>query len=128
MTYYISKTLIVPFDEAVARTVEALKNEGFGIITEIDVKETLKKKLGVDFPSYIILGACNPAMAYEALKLENKVGTMLPCNVVVRDAGAGKIEIAAVDPVASMQAIENSALKSAAQQVHDRLEKAINRL
>jgi len=128
MTYYLSKTLIVPFDEAVARTVEALKNEGFGIITEIDVKETLKKKLGVDFPSYIILGACNPAMAYEALKLENKVGTMLPCNVVVRDAGAGKIEIAAVDPVASMQAIENSALKSAAQQVHDRLEKAINRL
>lgn len=128
MTYYLSKTLIVPFDEAVARTVEALKNEGFGIITEIDVKETLKKKLGVDFPSYIILGACNPAMAYEALNLENKVGTMLPCNVVVRDAGAGKIEIAAVDPVASMQAIENSALKSAAQQVRDRLEKAINRL
>jgi uncharacterized protein (DUF302 family) len=105
-----------------------LKKEGFGILTEIDVKETLKKKIGVDFPSYRILGACNPALAYEALKLENKVGTMLPCNVVVRDAGNGQTEVAAVDPAASMQAIDNPALKRAAEQVRAKLERVIAEL
>src|SRR5512143_3871608 len=123
MSYYLAKTIPIGFDEAVARTVAALKTAGFGIITEIDVKETLKKKIGVDFPSYRILGACNPAMAYEALKLENKVGTMLPCNVVVRDAGNGQTEVAAIDPVASMQTIENPELKRAAEKVRTMLKK-----
>jgi uncharacterized protein (DUF302 family) len=89
MDYYINRLLPVAFDEAVARTREALKAEGFGVLTEINVRETLKAKIGIDYPSYVILGACNPALAHEALLLENKVGTMLPCNVVVRDAGGG---------------------------------------
>jgi uncharacterized protein (DUF302 family) len=125
MTYYISRILSFPFDAIVARTREALKSEGFGVLTEINVRETLKAKIGVDFPSYIILGACNPALAHEALKLENKVGTMLPCNVVVRDAGNDQTEVAAIDPVASMQAIDNSALKEAAQIVRSKLEKVV---
>lgn len=125
MSYYISKMLSVPFDEAVIRATDALKLEGFGILTEIDVSATLKKKIGVDYPAYRILGACNPALAHEALMLENKVGTMLPCNVVVRDAGNGQTEVAAIDPVASMQAIDNSALKQAAGQVRAKLEKVI---
>lgn len=128
MSYYLAKTIPIAFDEAVARTITALKTAGFGIITEIDVKETLKKKIGVDFPSYRILGACNPAMAYEALKLENKVGTMLPCNVVVRDAGNGQTEVAAIDPVASMQAIENPRLAEKAQIIRGMLEKVVGSL
>lgn len=111
MTYYIHRVLPIAFDEVVTRTKAALKAEGFGILTEINVQETLKTKIGVDFPKYIILGACNPALAHEALLLENKVGTMLPCNVVVRDAGDERTEVAAIDPVASMQAIDNPALK-----------------
>ena len=114
MDYCINRLLPVTFDEALARTKEALKTEGFGVLTEINVQETLKTKIGVDYPSYIILGACNPALAHEALCLENKVGTILPCNVVVRDAGNGQTEVAAIDPVASMQAIDNPALKEAA--------------
>ena len=114
MSYYLARMLSGPFDEAVTRATEALQAEGFGILTDIDVSATLKKKIGVDYPAYRILGACNPALAHEALLLENKVGTMLPCNVVVRDAGNGQIEVAAVDPVASMQAIDNPALKQAA--------------
>jgi uncharacterized protein (DUF302 family) len=125
MSYYLSKMLTGSFDEAVTRATEALKKEGFGILTEIDVSATLKKKIDVDYPSYRILGACNPALAYEALQLENKVGTMLPCNVVVRDAGNGQTEVAAIDPVASMQAIDNPALKQAATQVRTKLEKVI---
>lgn len=128
MTYYLGRTLPVGFDEAVARAIAALKIEGFGVLTEIDVKETLKKKINVDFPSYRILGACNPTLAYEALKLENHVGTMLPCNVIVRDAGNGQTEVAAIDPVASMQAIDNPALKAAAQEVRARLERVIANL
>ena len=125
MSYYFGKTLHVAFDEAVARTIDALKKEGFGVLTEIDVRETLKKKIGVEFPNYRILGACNPALAYEALSLENKVGTMLPCNVVVRDAGNGQTEVAAIDPIASMQAIDNPALKRAAEQVRAKLERVV---
>ena len=128
MSYYLGKMLPIAFDEAVTRTVDALKKEGFGILTEIDVKETLKKKIGVEFPNYKILGACNPALAYEALKLENKAGTMLPCNVVVRDAGNGQTEVAAIDPVASMQAIDNPALKRAAEQVRAKLERVVAEL
>lgn len=125
MSYYFSKTLPVGFDEAVRRTTEALKREGFGIITEIDVKDTLKKKINVDFRSYRILGACNPTLAHEALQIEDKVGTMLPCNVVVQDVGGGKSEVAAIDPVASMRAIENPRLKQAAEQVQALLRKVI---
>ena len=128
MSYYLGKTLRMPFADAVARTTEAFKKEGFGIITQIDVKATLKSKIGVDFPDYQILGACNPALAYEALKLENKVGTMLPCNVVVRDAGGGNTEVAAIDPVASMQAIDNPELKRAAEQVRAKLQNVIDHL
>ena len=125
MSYYLGRMLSLSFDAAVARTMDALKKEGFGVISDIDIKETLKKKIGVDYPSYRILGACNPALAYEALKLENKVGTMLPCNVVVRDAGNGQTEVAAIDPVASMQAIDNRELKRAAEQVRAKLEKVV---
>ena len=128
MASFLCKPLAMPFEAALARTVEALKNEGFGIITEIDIKQTLKAKIGVDFPSYRILGACNPALAYEALKLENNAGTMLPCNVVVRDAGGGQTEVAAIDPVASMEAIDNPALKQAAVQIRAKLEKVIAQL
>ena len=125
MDYYINRLLPIAFDEAVTRTREALKAEGFGVLTEINVRETLKAKIGVDYPSYVILGACNPALAHEALRLENKVGTMLACNVVVRDAGAGQTEVAAIDPVASMLAIDNPALKQAAQVVCAKLEQVI---
>jgi uncharacterized protein (DUF302 family) len=128
MSYYLGKMLRMPFEEAITRTIEALKREGFGIITQIDVRETLKSKIGVDFPAYKILGACNPTLAYEALKLENKVGTMLPCNVVVRDAGSGKTEVAAIDPVASMRAIDNPELAQAAENVREKLQKMINEL
>ncbi len=128
MAYYLSKTLLLSFDATVARTVEALKHEGFGIITEIDIRQILQAKIGVDFPNYRILGACNPALAYEALKLENKVGAMLPCNVVVRDAGDGQTEVAAIDPVASMEAIDNPALKQAAAQIKAKLERVIAQL
>lgn len=128
VSYYFSKTLPVSFDEAVQRSIEGLKHEGFGIITEIDVKETFKKKINVDFRSYRILGACNPTLAHEALQLEDKVGTMLPCNVVVQDVGGGKTEVAALDPVASMQAIENPDLKHAAEQVQAKLKKFIEAL
>ena len=128
MSYYLEKTLRMPFEEAVARTTDALKREGFGIITQIDVRETLKTKLGVDFPAYRILGACNPTLAYEALKLESKVGTMLPCNVVVRDAGGGDTEIAAIDPVTSMHAIDNPELKRAAAKVREKLQKVVDQL
>ena len=125
MSYYLGKVLPIAFEEAITRTIAALAKEGFGVLTDIDVRDTLKKKIGVEFPSYRILGACNPALAHEALKLESKVGTMLPCNVVVRDAGNGQTEVAAIDPVASMQAIDNPGLKLAAEQVRAKLERVV---
>jgi len=128
MGYYFSKTLPVGFDEAVKRTTEALKREGFGIITEIDVKKTLKDKIGADFRNYRILGACNPKLAHEALQLEDKVGTMLPCNVVVQEVAGDKTEVAAIDPVASMQAIDNPKLRDAAQRVQAMLKQVIEGL
>jgi uncharacterized protein (DUF302 family) len=128
MAYYFSKTLPVGFDEAIGRTTEALKREGFGIITEIDVKKTMKEKIGADFRNYRILGACNPKLAHEALQLEDKVGTMLPCNVVVQEVAGGKTEVAAIDPVASMQAIENPKLREAAQHVQAMLKRVIDSL
>jgi uncharacterized protein (DUF302 family) len=114
MSYYMAVTLQVPFDEGIARTEAALKTEGFGVLTRIDVSQTLKTKIDVDFRPYVILGACNPALAHEALQLEDKVGTMLPCNVVVQQFADGRVEVAAVDPVASMQAIANPQLSMAA--------------
>ncbi|MBT2187166.1 DUF302 domain-containing protein [Sphingobium nicotianae] len=128
MTYYFAKTLAAGFNVAVARTTDALKQEGFGIITEIDVTKTFKDKLGIDFRKYRILGACNPALAHEALSLEDKVGTMLPCNVVVQETGDGRCEVAAIDPVASMQAIDNPALTQAAETVSQKLRAVIERL
>ena len=107
MSYYFSKVIEGDFADVVGRTREALKQEGFGVITEIDVQATLKAKIGVDFRPYLILGACNPAMAHEALQVEDKVGAMLPCNVVVQQRADGAVEVAAIDPVASMQAIDN---------------------
>ena len=125
MTYYISRVLPgAAFDEAINRIVDALSDEGFGVLTEIDVRETLKKKLDVDFRPYRILGACNPKMAYRALKAEDMIGTMLPCNVVVQDTGGG-VEIAAIDPVASMQAIENPNLGEVATKVRGMLQTVV---
>lgn len=128
MTYYYAKTLDASFDDAVAATRDALGLEGFGVITEIDVRKTMKAKLGEDFRPYLILGACNPRLAYEALQLEDKVGTMLPCNLIVQAVGNGRTEVAAIDPVASMQAIPNDALKAKAAVVRDQLRAALARL
>ncbi|SDE45278.1 Uncharacterized conserved protein, DUF302 family [Pricia antarctica] len=129
MDYYFSKTLTdTTFDDAIERTTEALKKEDFGILTEIDIKSTLKKKLDVDFPNYRILGACNPPFAYKALQVEDKIGTMLPCNVIVREAKNGAIEVAAVDPVASMMGVENEALAGIADEVRNKLKRAVESL
>lgn len=128
MSYYFSKVLSVGFDEAVHRTIDALQQEGFGIIIDIDLKDIFKKKINVDFRNYRILGACNPKLAHEALQIEDKVGTMLPCNVVVQEIEHGRTEIAAIDPVASMQAIDNPRLKLAAEQVQSKLRKVIESL
>ena len=128
MDYQFSKTIQLPFDEAIAHVTEALKNEGFGILTEIDVQATLKKKMNVDFKPYKILGACNPPFAYEALQAEDKIGAMLPCNVIVQMQADGKVEVSAVDPVASMMAIENPALSAIATQIQAKLKKVIDNL
>ena len=125
MTYYMATRLQASFEEAIARTEAALKIEGFGVISRIDIRETLKSKINVDFRPYMILGACNPVLAHEALQLEDKVGTMLPCNVVVQQVEAGEIEVAAIDPVASMQSIENPDLKKAAAAVREKLARVI---
>jgi len=128
VTYYFAQMLEVPFDDAVDQVITALKGEGFGVLTTIDIQETLKKKLGVEFPRYVILGACNPTLALEALQVENKIGTMLPCNVIVRDNGDGNTEVAAVDPVSSMQAVDNPKLANVAATVQAKLESVINSL
>jgi uncharacterized protein (DUF302 family) len=128
MKYYFSKTVTLSFDDAIEKVVAELKKEGFGILTDIDVKQTLKKKLDVDFKKYRILGACNPPFAYKALQAEDKIGTMLPCNVIVQEIEGGRIEVAAIDPVASMQAVTNPALKEVAEQVQGKLKKVIESL
>ncbi|HCY74734.1 MAG TPA: hypothetical protein DHV28_02345 [Ignavibacteriales bacterium] len=127
MSYYFSKKSALGFKEAIEKVTEALKREGFGILTEINVKETLKKKLDVDFRPYIILGACNPPFAYKALQAEDKVGIMLPCNVIVQESENG-VEIAAVDPVVSMQAIDNPKLGEIANEIQERLHRVIDSL
>lgn len=129
MEYYFNKTLTnLTFDEVVGKTTQALKNEGFGILTEIDIKTTLKNKLDVDFPNYKILGACNPAFAHKALLAENKIGTMLPCNVIVRETEKGSIEVAAVDPIASMMGVKNEDLGQIADEVRNKLKRAVKGL
>ncbi len=128
MNYYISTIFNGTFDEAIQKVTEELKKEGFGILTEIDITETLKKKLDVDFKKYRILGACNPGFAHQALLKEDKIGTMLPCNVIVEEHENGEVEVAAVDPLASMQAVENDDLNKIARQIHDMLEKVIRNI
>ena len=118
----------LPFEEAITRTTEELKKEGFGILTDIDVKTTLKKKLDIDFKKYRILGACNPPFAYKALQLEDKIGTMLPCNVIVQEIDANKTEVAAIDPLASMQSVNNPGLGDVANQVQAKLKRVIDNL
>lgn len=125
MNYYFKTTIDASFEDAIERTTEALKKEGFGVLTEIRIHDKLKEKLDVDFHKYIILGACHPPSAYEALKHENKIGTMLPCNVIVQEVDENRMEVAAVNPVASMQAIENPQLATLANKVRESLEKAI---
>jgi uncharacterized protein (DUF302 family) len=128
MDYYFSKTLRISFEEAVQHTTDALKTEGFGIISEINIHEKLNEKLGITFKKYRILGACNPAYAYKALQAEDKIGTMLPCNVIVIDKENGETEIAAVNPVASMMAIHNSALEPIALEITEKLKRVIDGL
>ncbi len=128
MTYYMATKLQVPFDVAVSRTEAALKTEGFGVLSRIDIQQTLKSKINIDFRPYTILGACNPTLAHKALQLEDKVGLMLPCNIIIQQSDSGKVEIAAIDPVASMQAIVNPGLMSAAQAVREKLSRVIELL
>ncbi len=125
MDYHISKKVGGNFEEVVLKVTKELKKEGFGVLTEIDIKETLKNKLHVDFRKYTILGACNPEYAHNALLAEDKVGTMLPCNIIVQDKGEGNIEVSAVNPMASMMAIENKKLVQLASDVTKKLEKVI---
>jgi uncharacterized protein (DUF302 family) len=128
MKYYFSKTVTLPFDDAIEKVMAELKKEEFGVLTDIDVKQTLKKKLDVDFRKYRILGACNPPFAYKALQAEDKIGTMLPCNVIVQEIEGGRVEVAAIDPVASMQAVANPALKDVAEKVQEKLKKVIENI
>lgn len=129
MQYYFSKNLgSISFEESLERVAEVLKTKGFGILTEIDVQATMKKKLDKDLKPYKILGACNPTFAYKALQAENKIGTMLPCNVIVQQLGDGSIEVSAVDPMASMQAVENPALEGIATEVQQMLKSAIEEI
>jgi len=125
MKYYISKKISTDFDQAVQLVTESLKKEGFGVLTEINLQEKLKEKLNVDFRKYKILGACNPAYAYKAIQQEDKIGTMLPYSVIVQELDNNEIEVAAVDPVASMMAIENPALAGIAKEIKEKLERAI---
>lgn len=128
MQYYFSKTLAVPFDEAITRVTDELKKQGFGILTDIDVQKTLKQKLDVDFRKYRILGACNPPFAYKALQAESRIGTMLPCNVIVQETESGDVEVSAIDPIASMQAVQNPGLEEIAKQVQAKLRNVIDNL
>lgn len=128
MSYYFSTQVDLSFDDAIARATEELQKEGFGILTEIDVSGTLKKKIDVDFRKYRILGACNPPYAHKALLAEDKVGTMLPCNVIVQELDNGKVEIAAIDPIASMASIKNDALGEIAKEIQGKLKTIIERV
>ena len=126
MSYYFSRTVDMPFDEAIDRVTQVLKLEGFGVLTEIDVRATIKKKLGEDFRNYRILGACNPSFAHQALLAEDKIGTMLPCNVIVQETEDGAVEVAAIDPIASMQSVDNPALGDIAVEIQARLKRVVD--
>ncbi len=128
MDYHISKTLNLPFEEAIAATTASLKRHGFGVLTDIDVQTTLKNKLDVSFRPYRILGACNPKMAHQALRLEDKIGTLLPCNVIVQQHEDGHVEVSAIDPVASMQAIDREELSRIAEAIRDMLRRVIEEI
>ena len=129
MNYHISKTLKnTDFNQAIEKTTATLKEEGFGVLTEIDIKDTLKKKIDADFKNYKILGACNPQLAHQALQAEDKIGLMLPCNVIVEQHDNGDVEVSAVDPIASMQAVDNDSLGSVASQVQQKMKTVIEKL
>ena len=128
MKYYIEKTLYTDFDTAVGKIREELKQEGFGVLSEIDIHEKLKEKLNVTFRKYKILGACNPPFAYKALKLENKIGTMLPCNIIVQEIDSNSVEVAAIDPIASMMAVENPSIEPVAKEIQEKLKLVIQSL
>ncbi|WP_441000466.1 DUF302 domain-containing protein [Fodinibius sp. SL11] len=128
MEYFTSQKVDLSYDKAIEKVTGLLKEEGFGVLTEIDVKDTLKKKLDVDFKKYKILGACNPNFAHKALQAEDKIGVMLPCNVIVEENEDGTVEVSAVNPVASMQAVSNDGLQPIADEVRKRLEKVISNL
>jgi uncharacterized protein (DUF302 family) len=128
MGYHFTKKVDLSFEEAIAAAVEGLKEEGFGIMSEIDVRATLKKKLDVDFRNYRILGSCHPYYAHKALEAEPKIGLMLPCNVVVEETPGGDVEVSAIDPIASMAAVENAALEEIAPQVREKLRSVIEKL
>jgi uncharacterized protein (DUF302 family) len=128
MSYYFTKTIKGDFESAITKVTEELKKEGFGILTEIDVQATFKKKLDIDFKKYRILGACNPNFAFEAIQAEDKIGTMLPCNVIVQEQEDGIVEVSAVDPVASMVSVQNNSLANIASEVSEKLNRVINNL
>jgi len=128
MSYYYNKIVAGEFDQVIENVTDELKKEGFGVLTEIDFSGTIKKKLDKDMPAYRILGACNPGFAYQAYQAEDKIGTMLPCNVIVQDAGNGNIEVSAVNPIASMMGVENESLGQIADEVKDKLERVIDAL
>lgn len=128
MKYYINKTIAANFEQAIELVTEALKTEGFGVLSEIDIQQKLKEKLDVDFRKYKILGACNPPNAYKALQREDKIGTMLPCNVIVQEIGDNQVEVAAVDPAASMMAVDNKELTNIAGDIKSKLERVITSL
>ena len=125
MAYYVTKTVARSFDETLAKLTDELKKEGFGILTEIDVKETLKKKLNVDFRRYRILGTCNPPFAYEALQAEDKIGILLPCNVIIQEKGDGQVEVSAINPMETMKVVENPKLEALAEQVQTKLKQVV---
>ena len=128
MPYYYSKIISGKFDDVVAKVTDELKKEGFGVLTQIDVSQTLKNKLNVDFRPYKILGACNPPFAYKALQTEGKIGVMLPCNVIVQDRGNGAVDVAAIEPMTSMQAVKNPALEQIAAEIQEKLHRVIDAL
>ena len=125
MSYYIAKTVSGPFDAVVADVTGKLKTHGFGVLTDIDVRATLKAKLGVDTPKYRILGACNPRFAHEALKIEERLGVLLPCNVIVRETADQRVEVASIDPVSAMERTDNPALRTTAEEVRRLLAEVI---
>jgi len=126
MSYHFSKTVDKSFDDAISKVTEELKKEGFGVLTQINVKDTLKKKLDVDFRKYVILGACNPNFAYKALQKEDKIGAMLPCNVIVQEKEDGSVEISAIDPISSMSSVKNEGLKGIAEENQKKLKNVIS--